>query len=230
MTRSFSAPALLITIAFSLSVASAQTSPPPLKSEPKTAVETKPSPASEVPVASPGEHLFGFHAALGFPHPISYGLNYVHPNKLLSAEVSTGSYSMTVDSVRAKIQNTEGALRYHPFAGSFFLGALFGTQRITGDKTDSTYGFTGSAEVKSNYLTPHLGWIWGQAGSGVFASFAIGYQSPSNVTTAFSSDASAAQQLTTEYQDLQTKVRDNAEKLGKMGLPYLGLFKIGYLF
>lgn len=191
-----------------------------------------PSTHSEGPLPPPlsTEHLFGFDVAVGFPHPTTFGLFYVLPSKFMTAELSGGNYSMTVDSVRARIQNYDVALRWHPFAGAFFLGGIYGTQKITGDKTDPTYGFTGSAEVKSTYFTPNLGWIWGTGGKGVFASFEVGYQFPSNVTTNFTSDADSTQQNTQEYQDLQTKVRDNAEKIGKTGVPYVSLLKIGFLF
>lgn len=184
-------------------------------------------------VSSSEPHLFGLHAGLSVPHPINYGLNYVHSSRLFSVEVSTGSFGITISDVKAKIENTEMGLRYHPFSGSFFVGALLGTQKISGEKT-ATYGIYGSAtakaEIKSTYVTPHLGWMWGGGSSGFFANFEIGVQSPSGVTTDISSDAPTAAQQTPEYIQNAKDVRDQAEKIGKSTMPYITVLKFGYLF
>ncbi|MBX2987668.1 MAG: hypothetical protein KF802_07200 [Bdellovibrionaceae bacterium] len=104
--------------------------PEALKNDAVPAPQAAPAPAEETPAfkesRSSGEHFFGLHAAVGLPHPINYGLIYVHSSRLFSADFGTGSYKFTVDGVNAKIDNTEVALRWHPWAGSFFLGAAVG--------------------------------------------------------------------------------------------------------
>jgi hypothetical protein len=177
-------------------------------------------------------HLFGLHAGLGVPHPINYGLNYVHSSRLFSAEISTGSFGATVSNVNAKIENTEIALRWHPWAGSFFLGTLLGTQKINGERTDTYLGVTATAkvEIKSTYLTPHVGWMWGGQSTGFFYNFEVGVQFPTNPTTNVSSDAPAIIQLTPDYIKNQQDVQDQAEKIGKSVFPFVALFKFGYLF
>lgn len=194
----------------------------------------------ETPVA-PGSgdsssHLFGVHAALGVPHPLSYGLNYVHSSHFFSAELSTGAFGLTASDVKVKMNNTELALRWHPFAGSFYLGAIYGNQKITAEKTEvitvATVPQTVNAkvEVKSNYLSPHFGWMWGNTASGFFASMEFGYQSPSGVTTDFSTDANALAQAQPEYATLEKDVKKQGNDIGNMGLPHIVLLKIGWLF
>lgn len=202
----------------------------------RKADETAPPPRAEKPIAPSAdggaEHLFGLHAALGFPHVGSVGLNYVHPSHYFSAELSTGAFSVTLSDIKTKIQNNEVALRWHPWAGSFYLGALLGNQKITSEKTEVVSGqsATGKAEVKSNYLTPVFGWMWGGQSSGFFTSMEFGYQSPSSVKTSFSSDADPAVQATQDYRDLENDVTTKAHDYGNMGLPHVVLLKIGWLF
>lgn len=211
-------------------------------------VETAPMfPAEEKKIETPapkpdsgsrggGEHLFGLHASLGVPHPINFGLNYVVPNRLFSFEVSTGSFGITVSDVELKLQNTEFAARWHPFYGSFFVGALLGNQKITGKKTETvTSGMISQdvhaeVEVKSNYVTPQIGWMWGTDGGGFFAMIELGFQSPSGVKSEFSSDVDPALQNTEEYAKLKKDVEDGGDKIGKSVLPQLALLKIGWLF
>ena len=187
------------------------------------------------PAAESG-HLFGLHGSLGLPHPINFGLNYVHSSRVWSAEFSTGSFRQTISDAKIGIDNTEIALRWHPFAGSFFVGALYGQQKVTASMTDDivsgmiTYNVTATGEVKSNYVTPHLGWMWGHDDGGFFATFELGYQSPSNVKVSVTSDAPSAAQALPEYQELEDDAQSDAEKYGKMSLPYLALLKIGWLF
>ena len=188
----------------------------------------------ETSVSEP--HLFGLHAGLGLPHPLNYGLNYVHTSRLFSAELSTGSYSATVSDVKAKIENSEIALRWHPWAGSFFLGTLLGTQKISGERTASytvlgtTYTGTAKVEIKSGYVTPHLGWMWGGQNTGFFYNFEFGVQFPTNPTTDVSSDVPVQAQLDPDYIKNKQDVQDQAEKIGKSVFPYIALIKIGYLF
>ncbi|MBX3039486.1 MAG: hypothetical protein KF789_02110 [Bdellovibrionaceae bacterium] len=192
----------------------------------------KPMPAS-VASSSEGSHYFGFHGGVEIPHPINYGLNYVHSSGLFSAEISTGSFKHKIDDVDAKLENIELGLRWHPWSGSFFVGMLLGQHTVTATKTESITGFgdvTGTAKVKADYLTPHVGWMWGMEGGGFFGGFEIGYQSPMNSTVEYNDNAPTAATLLPEYNRFRKDVQDEGKKYGKMGLPYLALLKIGWLF
>lgn len=188
------------------------------------------NPSKETNQSAP--HYFGLHASLGLPHPINYGLNYLHSSGLFSVEFSTGSFGATVSDVKAKIENTEIGLRWHPWASSFFVGALVGNQKISAEKTETIQGYSATAKVdiKSTYFTPHLGWFWGAHNGGFFTSLEIGAQLPSGNTTDISSNAPANIQADPEYVKNEKDVREQSEKVGKSTFPYVTLLKIGWLF
>lgn len=229
--------------AFSAEAKTAAEAKPVQAVEPKyietPTTETKPTlPVKKVEteaaaVQSAGsEHLFGLHAAIGFPHPLSAGLDYVHSSRYFSLGIGAGSFGSKISDADVSIKNTEFALRWHPFAGSFYVGALVGNQNITAEKTETIQGqrVTGKADVKSKYITPNVGWMWGMGNGGFFASMELGFQSPSDVTTDFSSDASALIQLQPEYQELKDDVIKQGNDIGNQGLPHVVLIKVGWLF
>lgn len=188
-------------------------------------------PAPEKPSAAK-ENYYGASAALGIPHPINFNFNFVHSSRLFSAEIGGGSYKFKVSGADLEIKNTQIGLHWHPWAGSFFVGALYGTRSLTGEKTDVVSGFnaTVKAEITSNYLTPMVGWLWGADDGGFFGSIELGYLMPSAVKTTISTNAPAAVQTTTSYQDLETDVKNTGKKAGEMGLPHITLVKLGWLF
>ncbi len=202
-------------------------------------------------------HLFGFHADFNVPHLMNYGLDYWHSSRWFSLSANMGggsvpsstlkSYISDVDEPSLKISNVEAVARYHIFAGSFYLGLGYGNHTIdaAGNKTVTiTSPVPGSATVrltdriKSNYLTPHVGWLW-KLDVGLTFGFDIGYMAPSGASvelkeealTALPGGASLADfQSTAEYQKARKDVIDASEQIGKKGLPYLALFRIGYMF
>lgn len=178
------------------------------------------------------EHYFGLSAGVGLPHPLNVGLEYVHSSKLFSVGASTGSFSHTQDGAKLGIGNSDLALRWHPFRGSFYLGALFGEQKITGEKTEviSSQSITAEVEVTSAYSTPVLGWMWGAGNGGFYASMEFGYQSPSGVKSKLVTNADSIIRATPEYADLEKDVTDAANDIGNMSLPHVVLLKLGWLF
>lgn len=203
--------------------------PEALKEEPASVGQT----ADPAPRNQDGRsHYFGLNAAVGLPHPVSFGLDYAHGSGWFSAGVSTGSTSLTVSNVSASMKHTDLALRVHPFTGAFYLGVLLGQQTISAKETRSIQNadVTAEVDIKSSYTTPHLGWMWGIADGGFFVSLDFGFQSPSGVSTSFSSNAPAALVNTQEYKDLEKEVKDQGNKLGEIGLPHMTLLKLGWLF
>ena len=182
--------------------------------------------------AAPKENYYGASAALGIPHPINFNFNFVHSSRLFSAEIGGGSYKFKVSGADLEIKNTQIGLHYHPWAGSFFVGAIYGTRSLTGEKTDVVSGFnaTVKAEITSNYLTPMVGWLWGADNGGFFGSIELGYLMPSNVKTTLTTNAPTAVQTTTAYQDLESDVKNTGKKAGEMALPHITLVKLGWLF
>lgn len=197
---------------------------------PKLQPEPNPDAAKSSNV-SMGGHLFGLHVSSPLPHPVNFGLNYVMPSRLFSAEIGGGSFGLTSSDVKLNISNIDVGLRYHPFAGAFYLGALVGQQTITAQKQETISGFMADVkgEIKSNYVTPHVGWMWGGQNSGFFYSMAVGYQSPSGSKFTLTTNADALAG-TPDYDKTVADVTDAADKIGKMGLPYFCWLKMGWMF
>lgn len=198
---------------------------------PKTTEASK----AEVEVASENvnsEHYFGLSGTVGLPHPLSVGLEYIHSSKIFSVGLGAGSFSIKQDGADLGIGHSDVALRWHPFMGSFYVGALLGQQKIVGKKTETISGqsITAEIEIKSGFTTPVLGWMWGSSNGGFFAGMELGYQSPSGVKSTLTTNADSTIQATQEYKDLEKDARDAADKIGNTSLPHLALLKIGWLF
>lgn len=194
-----------------------------------------PTPVAETPPPMPTDaapHYFGAHVALGIPSPLSGGLNYVHSSQIFSVELNMGSYGMKASDVDVKMSNAEIGLRWHPFMGSFFVGSYIGNRALVIEKSDTIQGqsINLKAEVKSNYVAPHVGWMWGMSNGGYFGGMELGVLSPSGAKASFSSNADAAVKTTKEYKDLNDEVKDQGEKLGEITLPLWTMIKIGWLF
>lgn len=209
----------------------------PAQAAPPVAAPSQPEAADSTSSASSGgNHMFGPSFILGVPHPIQLGVDYVHPSSMFSAGLSLGAYNMKVTDADAKLTNSEIALRYHPFAGSFFVGASLGNHKVTVEKTDeidvggTPEEVTGKIELKANYIKPHIGWMKGASDGGFYYSFEIGLVSPSGVKTDFTSDADAIVQADPDYEEFEKDLEDDGNKIGKQSLPYLALIKVGWLF
>lgn len=177
-------------------------------------------------------HLFGFNASLGLPIPSGFGLNYVHSSGRFSAEAAHGSLGISVADVKVALTKTELVLRWHPFAGSFFVGAGIGQMALSSEasQTIGTESVTAKVALTANTLTPTLGWMWGIGDGGFFAGLDVGMQTPSGSKGELTSNADASVQSTAEYQQLVADVDEQGEKFGEMSLPVMTLFRLGYLF
>lgn len=107
-----------------------------------------------------------------------------------------------------------------------------GNQTIYAQQTQtiSSIPVTLKVDIKSTYTIPHIGWMWGVKDGGFFYSMELGMQSPSGVKTTLTTDADPLIKATQDYQDLEKEVTDTGDKIGKVGLPFLTLVKMGWLF
>lgn len=130
-----------------------------------------------------------------------------------------------------KISNLELQLRYHPNATAFFWGLAAGNHIVTVTKTQTISGqsVSGEAKINAGYVTPELGWIatWN---SGFTLGFELGWLVPTSNTTDFSSNAPAMVQSTPEYIKLKKDVEDQGDQLGKSGVPYVTVLRLGWVF
>jgi hypothetical protein len=225
--------------------------------ETKTEQVTENKPAEVSNYYSSNPHLFGFHVDANVPHFVNYGLDYWHSSRWFSVSANLGGGSVPsstlktfikdVDEPSLKISNQEAVARLHPFMGAFYLGMTFGRHVIeaTGNKTVSvTVPAPGSAtfrltdKITSNYLTPHVGWMW-KYDIGLTLGFDIGYMAQSGASVDLKEEpmgplpfgtSMSDYQSTPEYQQARKDVVDASEQIGKKGIPYLALFRIGYMF
>jgi hypothetical protein len=255
---------LALTLASQLAMAQADRSKPPVVGEPPTvneptgaivpsdkAVDLNPTmetpaaatPISEEPAQSPSSnsHLIGLHLGFGVPALVGYGLDYVPPMNNFSFSLDFGGLSSTVSDVKLSLSHVDAVARYHLFGGSFFLGLRFGQQTLKAEATDDvTYLTTtlspkANMQVKSNYITPHLGW---QANSGgFFLATDFGLQLPSSSSTDLTIDygtsdalAIAVIEADAEFQKARQDAVDAGDKFGKATLPYWGMLRLGYYF
>lgn len=218
------------------------TAPVPMPAEasaptpmPAPAPEPEPMPSNppkSVEASNSSEHLFGFNVGVGFPYLAMVGINYVHSSGFISAELGLNSLNIKASEVTVTMKKTELSLKWHPFAGSFYLGAGFGNQSLSGTskETISSQSVEAKIEITSNTLTPQIGWMWGISDGGFFGGIDFGFQSPSGVKSTLTTNADPAVKATADYQKLEADVRDQGKKLGEIGIPTMTLIRLGYLF
>lgn len=175
---------------------------------------------------------FGFNLATGFPYLSTFGINYLHSSKMISADLSYNSLSFTSSLVTVSMTKPELSVKWHPFSGSFYLGVGLGQQTLSSKASDSISGqpIEVSIAVNSTTATAQVGWMWGIDDAGFFGGIDFGYQSPSGAKSTTTTTASAAIQATAEYQTLITDTNDQARKFGEIPFVIITGLRLGYLF
>lgn len=183
-------------------------------------------------VFAKGGHSFGFNVGTGLPYLSQAGLNYAHSSGMFSAEIGYGAFNLSVDDVGVSLTKTELSLRWHPFAGAFYLGAGIGQQTLSSKATDTISGQSIEAklDVTSSVLTPQMGWQWGVADRGFWVGLDFGMQSPSGAKSTLTTNADSTIQATAEYQKMKTDTEDQGQKFGEASLPVFSFLRLGYLF
>lgn len=191
-----------------------------------------------------GPFRIGPTAAAVIPHIANVSIEVLWADTF-SGGISFGRFKSEMSDIEFEIRNWDLRGRWHPFGGSFFLGAAYGSQGLVAKFEDNLETTMSGLElevpttlrlgVDTNYLTPHLGWfaVWD---SGFTMGFEIGYQmalsSDSELQVAFK-DTSTAQEdalkISDEYKKNKKDVEDLAESLGKTGVPYITLLRLGWL-
>lgn len=194
---------------------------------------------------------WGATISANVPHPIFGELEHRFTPKW-SMGIGAGGLavdSLQIDEIPLKLSMAavDARVRWHPWGGAFFLGAALGVQKVNGQASDNisvsaagqTYVVNTSvtADIVSAYLTPHLGWLWIWK-SGFTVGFDFGVQLPINPNTQISiatnnNIANIGLDLiehTQQYQDLQSKVQNDGDKLGKLPLPYMTVLRLGWMF
>lgn len=191
-----------------------------------------------------GDFRVGPSVAIGIPHPLTASLDVVYDD-MVNLSFGAGRFGTKVKETEVEIRNWDVTARWFVFQGSFYLGAAYGSQGLVGKHTTTVdLDYNGVAlkvpttlrlEVESKYLTPQLGWF-ARWDSGFTMGFEIGYIMPSGATselqTSFkdvSASAEAAVRASEDYKKSKKDVEDLGEQLGKKGIPYITLLRLGWL-
>jgi hypothetical protein len=168
--------------------------------------------------------LFGpkASATLLFPPNVMVGLE-LRVIGYIGASFEYGVFprDQTVSNYDLQLKTWSAGLRWYPWRGAFFLGAVLGNYDLTATQVVNG-GQVATLQVKSMYLGPQIGWKWAWD-FGLFLGLNFGY--------GFSLDyqSTLTQPPLTTGGDLQT-AKENADKYLKTGVPILTLLEIGWLF
>lgn len=166
---------------------------------------------------------YGLNLGFGVPYFTQFGVNYVDLSKNLSAEVRLNFFTLSAGIASVRLTKPEINVKWHPFAGPFFLGLGLGHQIATATATAPSSGAGVKYSVSSSVATTTLGWLWGISDVGVFWGVDASYQNPYHVYTTIDSDIPADESAYTD-------ARDAGEKFGELGLPLITLIRVGYLY
>ena len=181
--------------------------------------------------------------AIGLPHALNLAIDS-KSSPTMSWGIAFGGISLPLqNSITLGMGNFDARLRWHPFSGSFFLGAILGGQSVYGQSTRPinlepglSIPTTVDLTVRSSYFTPHLGWFW-IFNSGFTFGFECGIQAPFGPRSTLSVDIAdptlnaylSALKLTPQYQELENEVEDLADQIGRLVFPY-SILRIGWMF
>lgn len=166
--------------------------------------------------------VFGPKLSVALPHP-SIGLEVKYDN-LIGGSFDYGFIpDITVNNTSAGMKGWHLDGRVYPMRGAFFVGAALGQRTMTASYTDPATSITGSADVNATYLAPELGWRWVYE-SGLFMGVELGWEFVLSMNVEYKGGFSSLPA------DKQQDINDAINTYGKVGLPHLALFQIGYFF
>ena len=195
---------------------------------------------------------WGSTVAIGLPHPVDAGVSWTKPrgdsHSLTAGYVSFPLPSGKFKSLTADMQHLEYRYRSLPWIDQpVFWGIGLGVQKLNFSGTrpvNLTHEASGtnlevdvdaSMDVLSFYYTPHVGLVWYKR-NGFHSGLSFGYLIPATANASldarFSDDRFLDQSIksTAAYQNLASDVEGLGRRAGKIGLPFLNLIELGYLF
>jgi hypothetical protein len=155
------------------------------------------------------------------------------PNLMVGAEVKVlgwvgasfeyGVYprNLTVNDVAFGIDSWSLGLRWYPFRGAFFVGAVFGSYELNGAQSVGFPPTIGTLNVSSLYLGPQIGWKW-DWDFGLFLGLNLGYGFNLNYKSVLIVPGVSAGDL--------AEAKSNLDKYISVGVPVITLLEIGWFF
>ena len=165
----------------------------------------------------------GVYVGAGVPFLGQAGLNY-KMSDTFSFSAGYNMLDLSSGDASVVLSMPELMVNYHPFSGSFFLGAGVGQNNLEVSATELTTGYKAEAEVSSLATIVKAGWMWGIDDGGFWFGVDTAFISPSSsdITITAPNLAKTSQ----EYKD----VEEAAEKYGETAFPNVTFARIGYLF
>lgn len=166
---------------------------------------------------------FGVNVGIGIPYLGQAGVNYTFSDQFRVSAVYN-ILDMSVDEAEAKLTMPEVFVTYHPFSGSFFLGAGLGKEKLEVTATDTSGSNQVRAEVTATTAIAKLGWMWGAADKGFWFGVDVAYIKPMNAKNTLS--APGVPTSDPNYQD----VIDAMDKFGETAYLNITFARLGYIF
>lgn len=140
--------------------------------------------------------------------------------------------SITIKDSKLEFNAWDVRLKWYPGKSAMFWGVAIGQQSLTGTKSDTISGVatTVTVDLDTLFVTPHIGWNW-TWDSGFFMGMDIGLQlAASRDTTVTTNITNTTITNSQEYRDLESKVKDAGDTIGKIPLPMFTFLKVGFFF
>lgn len=140
---------------------------------------------SSMGFAETSSSAFGLNVGIGFPFLGQAGVNYQFSDTF-RVGATFNILDIKVDEAKAKLTMPEVYFTYHPFAGSFFIGAGIGKEKLEVSASDTGGTNEVTAEVDATTAIGKLGWMWGAADGGFWFGMDLAYikpMSPKNTLT-----------------------------------------------
>jgi len=191
----------------------------PAEGAPRDDASPRPAPEAERPVA------IGVLGGVGFPRPLAIeAVVGIEKTVMLGAEY--GFLPKTsIASVDARAWALAADVRVFPFRGAFFVGMRGGYQSILAEATLTAAGigsYTESVEVASWFVNPRVGFLW------TWKPLAIGVDA--GVQIPIATTVSRSSLLALAAPDVDDRVTNATNVLGRVPLPTLDLLRVGLVF
>lgn len=165
----------------------------------------------------------GPHIGFGVPYVTQFGVDFTLGNNFtLSAGMN--SIGIEIDEVDVNLDLKEVGVKWHPFAGAFFVGAGVGMQTLSAEAEEELTGATASVDVDSTVGIAKLGWMWGKADGGLWFGIDVAYIVPTGGSVDVKADG--LDESDEEFQDTQ----DAGELFAETSYLNITLARLGYLF
>lgn len=165
----------------------------------------------------------GLNIGLGVPFLTQAGLNYQISDRW-GVEAGYNLFSLDVSSASVELSMPEVLLKFHPFAGSYFIGAGVGQETMEVKSADTSGANEVSIKVEAATTIVKTGWMWGVSNGGFWFGMDVAYIMPSSPKQTIT--APGVPTTSESYLDAV----DAADKFGKTAYTNITFARFGWLF